>query len=95
MTEKEAIEGLKPIVDNEAYTDRFQDVCRAAIKALEKQMPKKPRFNETRFRHRGRMIGECTTLEDAYNCPKCNLTVWESDKPSYCDQCGQRLDWGE
>ena len=42
MKPEEAIEGLNPIVDNEAFTDRFQDVCRTAVAALEKQIPKKP-----------------------------------------------------
>ena len=36
MTPEEAIEGLKPYIDNEAYTEHFQDVCKTAIKALEK-----------------------------------------------------------
>ena len=36
MTAEEAIKHLKLIVDNEAYADHFQDVCRTAIEALEK-----------------------------------------------------------
>lgn len=36
MTPEEAIEGLKPYIDNEAYTEHFQDVCKTAIEALEK-----------------------------------------------------------
>ena len=36
MTAEEAIKLLSLIVDNEAYADRFQDVCRMAIEALEK-----------------------------------------------------------
>lgn len=42
MTPKEAIEHLELIVDNPLYTDYFQDVCRTAIEALEKQEKKKP-----------------------------------------------------
>ena len=42
MTEQEAIKRLAPIVNNEAYTDSFSDACKMAIKALEKQIPKKP-----------------------------------------------------
>lgn len=41
MTEQEAIKIFEPIVDHEAYTDSFQDACILAIKALEKQIPKK------------------------------------------------------
>ena len=35
MNEQEAIEHLKLITENEAYSDRFQDVCKLAIQALE------------------------------------------------------------
>ena len=38
MTIDKAIKHLKLIVDNEAYADHFQDVCRTAIEALEKQI---------------------------------------------------------
>lgn len=57
--------------------------------------PKKPRFYDTKFRQRGRKYGELVTIERAYNCPKCNSTVWETDKRPYCNYCGQPLDWGE
>jgi hypothetical protein len=92
MTEKEAIEVLNGNVnDINAVV-----IARAvAIKALEKQIPKRPRFNDRRFRHRGQRIGECTTIEDAYNCPRCNCTVWYTDKAEHCEHCGQALDWGE
>ena len=44
MTYEEAIKRFKIIVNNEAYTDSFQDACRLAIEALEKQIPKKPNY---------------------------------------------------
>lgn len=36
MNAQEAIECLKLITENEAYSDHFQDVCKLAITALEK-----------------------------------------------------------
>ena len=35
MTAEEAIKHLELIIDNEAYSDHFQDVCRTAKEALE------------------------------------------------------------
>ena len=57
--------------------------------------PKKPRFYDVKFRQRGTKYGEFVTLERAYNCPKCNLTVWEKDKDAFCKHCGQPLDWSD
>lgn len=41
MSEQEAIKHLKLITENEAYSDYFQDVCKLAIQAIERQIPKK------------------------------------------------------
>ena len=62
--------------------------------ANQKQIPKKPRFYDSKFRQRGQKYGEFVTIEDAYNCPNCNCTVWGTDKDEYCKHCGQALDWG-
>lgn len=50
-----------------------------AIKALEKQMPKKPDF---------------TGDKEFALCPCCNGKGL-LDKQTYCDNCGQKLDWSE
>lgn len=50
-----------------------------AIKALEKQIPKKPDFTEDK---------------EFALCPCCNGNGL-ADKQKYCDNCGQRLDWSE
>lgn len=50
-----------------------------AIKALEKQIPKKPDFTEDK---------------EFALCPCCNGNGL-TDKQKYCDNCGQKLDWSE
>ena len=84
MKAEEAIKFFKPIVDNEAYTDRFQDACNLAIEALEKQIPKKVvNFEKA-----------CDTYGD---CPRCGESHWfeGDDSFNYCPDCGQALDWSE
>lgn len=66
-----------------------------AVSALEKQIPKKPKFYDIKFRQRGLHYGQHTTIEKAYDCPNCNCTVWRTDKSKYCDNCGQALDWSD
>lgn len=58
-----------------------------AIKALGKQIPKKPKNIKTIFDFSGRYY---TTKGD---CPVCNREgLYKSD--FYCNKCGQKLDWG-
>ena len=91
MTPQEAIETIKIAIAEVEwdypmdYTVAFEE----AIKALEKQIPKKPKEYEDKY----------------YACPNCgNVTMmkWERypdrlmDKSNglpYCLGCGQRLDW--
>ena len=84
MTPEKAIKGLKPFVDNEAYTGHFRDVSRTAIAALEKQIPKKPEKE----------------AEDNLLCPACGgFLGYESEckeepyQLPYCSGCGQAIDW--
>lgn len=75
MTPEEAIEELRLFVDHKAYTDDFQDMCRTAIAALEKQIAKAPNIIEKQgmeFPH----------------CQRCGRVVF-SDK--YCGDCGQLI----
>lgn len=56
------------------------DNARTAIEALEKQLPKKPIEHSAKF-------------AAFYECPSCgNVDVYGQKN---CDNCGQRLDWGE
>lgn len=80
------------VKDNEIYTTVTLNE-KAIVDAVQKQIPQKPKFYDTKFRQRGKKYGEYVTIENAYNCPKCNCTVWETDKAKHCDNCGQALDW--
>lgn len=83
MTEaEEAIEFLKGkyplgLCDEDEYKN-----AQTAIKALEKQIAKKP--VDTEEFTEGGWIGKC---------PHCGSDC--NDVMNYCDKCGQKLDWGE
>lgn len=91
MTPQEAIETIKIAIAEVEwdYTMDYTVAFEEAIKALEKQIPKKPKEYEDKY----------------YACPNCgNVTMmkWERypdrlmDKSNglpYCLGCGQRLDW--
>lgn len=83
------------LADAERAMEEFEKAEIDFQKAVEKQVAKKPFYYDTKFRQRGAVYGECVSIEAAYNCPCCNLTVWSSDKSPYCEHCGQRLDWDE
>lgn len=67
----------------------YNEVARqTAIKALKKQMPKKPLKQEFDF------------FDFRLVCPECKnciVNVWNKReyKPNYCHYCGQALDWSE
>ena len=64
--------------------------------AREKQVAKKPTFVDTRFRQRGKLYGECVTLDRCYKCPNCYSHIFHDyDSELYCKYCGQALKWGE
>ena len=84
MTPQEAIETIKVAIAEVEwdysmdYTVAFEE----AIKALEKQIPKKPSGDYHSVPH--------------YRCPNCNREVVlykDSTRYPYCKYCGQRLDW--
>lgn len=65
-------------------------------KALIKQIPKKPIYVDTRFRHHGRRISDGCSLADCYKCPNCGSHIFHVfDSEHCCIYCGQALDWGE
>lgn len=76
--EAEAIDCLKSNKPTSGYL-MLQESIDMAIKALEKQIPKKPDFTEDK---------EFTL------CPCCNGNGL-ADKQEYCDNCGQKLDWSD
>ena len=97
MTESKAIELLEYIRETgngEApYVGCAQNIAiEMAINALEKQMPKKPIFD----------FNSSDTLSK-FHCD-CGKIIWvhhdigtmdNNDAPNYCDNCGQKLDFGE
>lgn len=80
MTPEEAIKHLSKYIDHECYADYFQDVCKTAIEALNKQVPKEP---------------EIKTIRNVKYplCPECGRVLW--GKEYYCGTCGQAMDRGE
>lgn len=86
MTEKEAIEiiekykGLFPSARNE---DKSLDM---AIKALEKQIPKKPTLE-------GDGYADGHLVYDTWICPNCSYSYEvDYDNYDYCPNCGQKID---
>lgn len=83
MTRKEAIEFLRCNSYNMESCDKKecnkQEALTMAIEALEKQIPKKP------YRHDA----------DYYVCPNCDCQVVWQWFESYCEHCGQAIDWSE
>lgn len=63
---------------------------------LEKQIPKKPQYVDTRFRHHGREISDGSSLDKCYKCPNCNSHIFHVfDSEKCCKYCGQALDWSD
>ena len=89
MTESEAIKVLNMIVTHEPLSTMAKEM---SIKALEKQIPKKPIFD----------FNSSDTLSK-FHCD-CGKIIWvhhdivtmdNNDLLNYCDNCGQKLDWDE
>lgn len=83
MTEKEALEIFEGFIET-APVNPYTQPARLAIKALEKQIPKKPYDVDT----------ECKT----FDCPECLSKLYADEDVQncgYCCVCGQALDWGE
>lgn len=89
MKPEEAIENLRERIDlaKKVWTNvpgivEYRKALELAVKALEKQIPKKP------------IIYPGTNRAD---CPICMKTVRGIGKPfgKHCAGCGQKLDWGE
>lgn len=67
------------------------EVRMEAIKALEKQIPKKP-INKTKPDDTASLAYEnCNIIV----CPTCGGRLKLKSKGKYCDKCGQKLDWSE
>ena len=70
-------------------TDDFEmriskECYKLIIEALEKQIPKKPIFESEQTSPFG--------VDDVPYCPSCRCDLPEA---SYCEKCGQALDWSD
>lgn len=94
MTEREAIKRIKECRN----TPNFQpyiymnEALNMAIKALEKQMPKKPIFNHNLSDTLSVFHCECgNTIKVSHDVGIMN----NNNAPNYCSECGCRLDWSD
>lgn len=84
MTEQEAIK----YIENHGYIS--DDVKDIAIKALEKQIPKKPTYDGDGYAPDG------TFVWDEWLCPCCRSRYEiDYDEYDFCPNCGQAIDWSE
>ena len=89
MTDSEAIKELQDNIDLPFGVTVSDESSRMAIKALEKQIPKKPEYEAD-----GYADGEL--VYDYAKCPICGhdfeygINDWGCE---YCSDCGQKLNW--
>lgn len=92
MEEREAIARIKASRDyrysHYVYTDDDGKAFDMAIKALEKQIPKKPDIEGDGNDPDGNLV------YDTWICPTCGVSYEiDYDKYDYCPSCGQKIDW--
>lgn len=94
MTEREAIKRIKECRN----TPNFQpyiymnEALNMAIKALEKQIPKKPIFDHNLSDTFSVFHCECgNTIKVSHDIGIMN----NNNAPNYCSKCGCRLDWSD
>ncbi len=83
MTEKEALEFFEGFIKT-APVNPYTQSAKLAIKALERQIPKKPY--------------DVDTERKTFDCPECLSTLYinkDMRDCGYCFICGQALDWGD
>lgn len=89
MTPERAIEILNP-EHREHYQsiEPVNEACRMGMKALEKQIPKKPDYEGDGYDE------NCELIYDTWICPNCdNHYEVDYDECDFCPNCGQALDW--
>ena len=91
MTEIEAIKELQENIDLPFGVTVSDEASRIAIKALERQIPKKPEYE-------GDGYSDGELVYDYARCPICGhdfeygINDWGCE---YCSDCGQKLDWSD
>lgn len=98
MKTEEAIEILQKRIDlieteYHNYKDlmEYRKALERAVKALEKQIPRKVNNLSEIYLDFG--VGKKIKVGAYGNCPNCNYNIDIVDK--YCTRCGQKLDWSE
>lgn len=87
--EAEAIECLKSNKPTSGYV-MLQESIDMAIKALEKQIPKKPTYDGDGYAPDG------TFVWDEWICPCCGTRYEvDYDEHDFCQNCGQKIDWSD
>lgn len=87
MMYEEALRGVLHQVyrNTDDFEMRISKECyKLIIEALEKQIPKKPIFESEQTSPFG--------VDDVPYCPSCRCDLPEV---SYCEKCGQALDWSD
>ena len=88
MTREEAIKWQETFKKNYGnFTPEAKEACDMAIEAVEKRIPIRPIM---RIEERGLNKG-CIYP----HCPICDTMPVPHPNVSYCDKCGQAIDWSE
>ena len=66
-------------------TGEHIESVKVAIKALEKQIPKKPIKSEN----------QVVRYVNTYYCPTCELGITGTNIAKWCYHCGQKIDWSD
>ena len=90
MTDNEAIEEFKERLEliEKCYRGEVEDYKQAlelGVKALEKQIAKKPIKSEN----------QVVRYVNTYYCPTCELGITGTNIAKCCYNCGQKLDWSD
>lgn len=90
MTNNEAKEFLMSFKNDNNWGDGIKEALDMAIRALEKQIPKKPTSID--YKKYIDTVKNALYLKGAYWCPNCEHVV---KCGTYCSDCGQAIDWSE
>lgn len=91
MTEKESIKIEKYLLDG--YKKPNYKLAEKIMKAVEKQIPKKPKFEDEKD-YWGNIVG------GRYRCSECDRFICHAEERSpeedypYC-HCGQKINWSD
>lgn len=89
MTESEAIEVIEKNRPTSGYV-MLNEALDVAIKAIRKQIPKKPIFDFNSLDNLSRFHCTCGNIIWVHHDIG---TMDNNDAPNYCSNCGRKLDW--